>query len=377
MASRTAERAGRMARKPLGALIDRGASNTLGDRPAGMPSRFEVGVKVTSDPGQRHRSVALLAVAAGLVAFLSFALAACTVGRTTLPTVVDTGVSTTSTAPASVPAVGSSITADQIKDLLARTAGYTPGEWRVSDHRTFGDWAAARAYVDQDGQAGYMAVFTKSNGAWFCQDHTSLTDPNGGAISLAGMEAPKEVWAYFDLEPGVVAGALHEPVLPPDMPSGFGFVAEWGVARMNSLDTFEGTFTKDLVTGSPPTATTRLMLTSDEKQALYRALRALEPWSYPSRFEPPYASAPAGNQVQVVTPATKYHLSVVGDGIEKDIWWTDDNLSGSAGAVALRAWFRQVMGLVESKPEYKAMPEARGGYAQERGWFPQTGGGYA
>jgi hypothetical protein len=46
-----------------------------------------------------------------------------------------------------------------------------------------------------------------------------------------------------------------------------------------------------------------------------------------------------------------------------DIWWTDDNLSTSAGAVALRAWFRQVWTLVESRPEYEALPEARGGYA--------------
>ena len=159
---------------------------------------------------------------------------------------------------------------------------------------------------------------------------------------------------------GFGAGAAG---LPEEMPDDFGFVAEWGVARMNSLDTFEGTFTKDLVTGSPRTATTKLVLTSDEKQALYQALRMLEPWSYPSRFEPPYADVTAPGTEQMVTPALKYHLHLSVARMEKDIWWTDDNLSTVAGAVALRAWFRQVMVLVESRPEYKAMPEARGGYA--------------
>jgi hypothetical protein len=182
-------------------------------------------------------------------------------------------------------------------------------------------------------------------------------------MSLAGVQPPKEVWKYFGLQPGTETQTSYPPALPEQMPDDFGFIAEWGVARMNSLDTFEGTFTKDLVTGSPPTATTKLLLTSEEKGELYQALRALEPWSYPSRFEPPYADVTAPDVDQAVTPAIKYHLYLAGARMEKDIWWTDDNWSTTASAAALRAWFRQVMALVESRPEYKAMPEARGGYA--------------
>jgi hypothetical protein len=325
-------------------------------------------VEVTGELDQRHRVTILVLVAVGLPILLSCALAACTVGRTTFPTVMDTGVSTTSTTPASVPALGSGITAGQIQELLARQAGsMEPEEWVVRDFQTFGDWAAAKVYSDrfinQDGQAGSGAVFLNKSGAWFYKDYVGLGNATEGAIALADMEAPEEVWEYFGLKPGAAADASYPPALPEQMPDDFGFVAEWGVARMNGLDTFEGTFTKDLVTGSPPTATTKLVLTSDEKQVLYQALRTLEPWSYPSRFEPPYADVTAPGVEQVATPAIKYHLYLAGARMEKDIWWADDNWSTTAGAVALRAWFRQVMDLVESRPEYKALPEARGGYA--------------
>ena len=331
-------------------------------------------MRVTGESGKRHRSTVPILLAVGLPVLLLCALAACTVGRTTLPTVMDTGVSTTSTSPGSVRALGSGITAGQIQELLARQAGYMePGEWEVRDCEMFGDWAAARVYSDrfinQDGQTGSGAVFVDKSGAWFYKGYVGLGNTTEGAIALADMEAPEEVWKYFGLEPGAAADASYPPALPEQMPDDFGFIAEWGVARMNSLDTFQGTFTKDLVTGSPPSATTKLMLTSEERRELYQALRALEPWSYPSRFEPPYADVTSPGVEQVVTPALSYHLYLAGARMEKDIWWTDDNWSTTADAEALRAWFRQVMDLVRSRPEYKAMPEARGGYAEARGGY--------
>lgn len=176
-------------------------------------------------------------------------------------------------------------------------------------------------------------------------------------VAVTGPDQPDETTDTVIVQP------RHSLTFPESMPADFGLVAEWGVARMNTLDTFSGTFTKDLVSGSPPTATTGLVLTPAELRGLFDGLRELELWSYPRHFHPWYADVTSAGVEQMVTPATNYHLRVVAAGLEQEIWWTDDNASTVASAEALRDWFRMVMELVQSRPEYKALPQARGGYA--------------
>lgn len=148
-----------------------------------------------------------IAIGLGLFVFLcGLTLIACAGNDGTLPTTRDTGVTTTSTTPASVPALTSGITADQIKELLARRAVYMePEDWEVRGYETLGDWAAARVYseafVNQDGQVGHGVVFQKKNDAWIYKDPVRLDDPAQCAIALRNMEAPSEVWEYFGLEP--------------------------------------------------------------------------------------------------------------------------------------------------------------------------------
>ncbi len=151
--------------------------------------------------------------------------------------------------------------------------------------------------------------------------------------------------------------------LPADMPSDFQFIAERGIGRMNVLDTAAATYTKDLVGESPPTATTRLSLTRDEMRMVYERLRALDPWSYPSDFQPPYADVTEPGVEQSASNVVKYHLWLRAAGMERDIWWIDESGSSAAKAEALREWFRQLWYLIENKPEYKALPPAVGGYA--------------
>ncbi len=185
---------------------------------------------------------------------------------------------------------------------------------------------------------------------------TSSTDSVSPTDPVTSTSAPPATTASTGPE-------AHEPALPAQMPADFSMVAEWGVARMNILDTSAGTFTKDLVSGEPPTATAHLVLGAAELESLYQDLRALDPFSYPDRFDPPYADVTEPGVEQMVSPTTRYHLQVVAHGLVKDIYWTDDNFSSVAAANALREWFGKVMRAVENTPEYKAMPEARGGYA--------------
>jgi len=127
-------------------------------------------------------------------------LGACSGKATTAEdTVMDTGYSTTSTTPASVPALASGITPEQVRQLAASWSNIPTDQWEVRDYKTFGDWAAAKVYTSQlseeMGAAGSGVVFQKRNGAWFLKDWV-MGDTSDRA-ALTNMQAPEEVRRYF------------------------------------------------------------------------------------------------------------------------------------------------------------------------------------
>lgn len=335
--------------------------------------------------GRRNRLSSFVVASLGLgllLAVVSLTPAACGTGAGAGATTLDTGVTTTSaipsssttvldntpatttsTTPASVPALVSGITPQQIKELVASWSNMSTGDWEVRDYKTLGDWTVAKLYTSQlpaqIGEGGVGAVLQKRSGAWFFQGWVSVADPTSQqTVELGNMGAPEEVWTYFGLEP--TSRTTGQSALPEQMPADFGFVAEWW---RNSLDTFESTFTKDLVVGSPITATAELKLSADEMKKIYQELLAMDILSYPADFTPPYADVTTPGTGHVISPFINYHLHLVAAGIQKDVSWSDVNGSTTQEAVALRDWFRRLMDLIESKPEYKAMPQARGGYA--------------
>ena len=102
--------------------------------------------------GRTIRAVGIV----GLLLVVALPLSSCGGNGLTGET-VRKGVTTISTAPPSVPALPRGITADQIKDLLARKAdgGMTADEWQVRDYKNLEDWAVAcvysDAFINQDG----------------------------------------------------------------------------------------------------------------------------------------------------------------------------------------------------------------------------------
>ncbi len=169
-----------------------------------VPASSSFGRDEGASMGVRHfgRLGAISLIAGGVLLSAALVLAGCTV---TLGSSPDTAVphpTTTSTTPPSVPATAGGIAPEQIKELLARTAGsMQPDEWIVRDYRNLGDWAVARAYsdafVNQDGDIGRGVVFEKRNGAWFFAGSLPLDDSEQAAIALKNMDAPKEVRNYF------------------------------------------------------------------------------------------------------------------------------------------------------------------------------------
>lgn len=158
------------------------------------------------------------------------------------------------------------------------------------------------------------------------------------------------------LATGCGSGVKSAETAPPE---DFNFILKYGVGAKNVLDTFAGTFTKDLVNAR--TVTTRLTLTPEEMAAVYAEMRRLNIFAYPEEF------APRQNGLYI-TPHPTYYLKVQMDGKVKEIYWEDitgeQNLSAQPQeAVQLRNLIDKIVRMIEAKEEFKQLPQPEGVYA--------------
>lgn len=137
-----------------------------------------------------------------------------------------------------------------------------------------------------------------------------------------------------------------------EIPDDFDFIIKYGIEAKNQLNTFEGTFTKDLIAAG--TITTKLKLTDMDMQTVYQEMQKIDIFSYPENF------APSSNMF--VTPHETYYIKVKSNGRVKEILWKDENLSEDSRAVQLRDTINIIKELIENKPEYRKLPEPEGGY---------------
>lgn len=130
---------------------------------------------------------------------------------------------------------------------------------------------------------------------------------------------------------------------------------QYGVEARNELNTFNDTFTKDLVLDG--TITTRLVLAPADFDSIEAHLFAIRIFDYPDTFV-----AQHGDTVAIIVPYATYVLKIRIDSRWKDLYWKDLILSPDIRATELRQALQSIRALVESKPEYKLLPLPRGGY---------------
>lgn len=173
--------------------------------------------------------------------------------------------------------------------------------------------------------------------------------------SIEGIGTNKMVYLqglmYFE-----VLEAADNDYLPKD----FGFKLSYGVGAKNVIDTYEGTFVKDLV--SAGTAKTMLVFTPEEMKTIYQKMQEIDILNYPSKFAPPYADNLEPGMKRIVMPHETYSLNVTFDGSTRDIYWDDTNMSEAAKAKALRELFDYINEIIMNKDEYKKLPAFVGGY---------------
>jgi hypothetical protein len=125
---------------------------------------------------------------------------------------------------------------------------------------------------------------------------------------------------------------------------------KFGVTARNELNTFDGTFTKDLIYDG--TIKTRLILSQQELTQIKTKLLDMGFFDYPSSFQ----------SQGIISPRDNYVLKVqIGSDIKEVSWYSDSNLDSKTDA-DLNELYNLVTGIINEKLEYKLLPAANGGY---------------
>jgi hypothetical protein len=144
---------------------------------------------------------------------------------------------------------------------------------------------------------------------------------------------------------------------PAPVESSFNLIFKYGVTAKNELDTFKGKFTKDMITD--PSITIELSLSEVEKESIYQKMVEIDFFSYPDRFK---VNVPPGELTGMVTPYSTYYFKAEYDSQVKELWWGDEITNPDQKAEKLRGLIMLIRNIVESKEEYKKLPEPRSGY---------------
>ncbi len=146
-------------------------------------------------------------------------------------------------------------------------------------------------------------------------------------------------------------------LIQPTIPSNFNLVFKYGVGAMNELNTFKGAYTKDMVVD--PSITVNLPLSKEELHRIYQKMIEIDFFNYPDKFS---ISVPPEELVGMVTPYQSYYFWVEYDSKIKELSWGDNITNEDEKAEKLRELIKLIIDIIESKEEYKKLPEPRGGY---------------
>jgi len=152
---------------------------------------------------------------------------------------------------------------------------------------------------------------------------------------------------------------LEQPPIAPTTPdeSNFNLIFKYGVGARNELNTFNGTYTKDMILDPP--ITVNLSLSHEELGRIYQKMIEIDFLNYPDRFS---VSVPFGGPVVNMTPHSSYYFRVEYDSKVKELWWNDDMINRDEKAEKLRELIRLIIDIIESKEDYRELPSPRGGY---------------
>jgi len=150
------------------------------------------------------------------------------------------------------------------------------------------------------------------------------------------------------------------PIFPPSSfsnGSDFNFIFRYGVGAKNELNTATEIYTKDMVIGSP--VRIKMRFSQGELDSIRQKMQEIGFLNYPNVFK---VSTPFGVIMGAHTPYDSYYFKVVYDGKTKELFWDDEIDNTNMQADKLRELIQYIRKVIESKEEYRKLPESRGGY---------------
>lgn len=141
-------------------------------------------------------------------------------------------------------------------------------------------------------------------------------------------------------------------------PANFELILNYGVGAKNVVNTVDDTFTKDMIID--PSITTTLVLAPHDLDLIYQKMVEINFFAYADTFAIPIASGCPGGGI---APSMSYAFEVVAGDQTKTLEWNDSITNQNTQADKLRDLIKLIVTIIESKQEYKELPEARGGYA--------------
>jgi len=143
----------------------------------------------------------------------------------------------------------------------------------------------------------------------------------------------------------------------PSSQSDFNLVFKYGVGAINELNTFQGTYTKDMI--SDPSITVDLVLTEEELGTIHQKMDEIDFFSYPKEFS---VNLTPGELIGIVTPSQSYYFKVEYDSNIKELWWEDKITNEDEKAARLRGLIILIRDIIEAKKEYQDLQEPTSGY---------------
>lgn len=131
----------------------------------------------------------------------------------------------------------------------------------------------------------------------------------------------------------------------------FNFIFRYGIGAKNELNTFNKTYTKDMVID--PSVTIKFELTNNELAGIYKKMNRLK------LLEKNEESVEENMIVTIVSPCSSYYLKVQIDSTQKELSW--NNCRGKISD-KFQQFTNYIIQIIESREEYKKLPTPKGAY---------------
>ena len=134
-------------------------------------------------------------------------------------------------------------------------------------------------------------------------------------------------------------------------PADFAFKVSVQTCVTDTYDSSTGTYSQDMGPDKAP-ATVQIPLTENELNTIYAAATAIHFSDYPAK----YVSASAGKMpLQVFI---QYSLTIANNGNSHSVTWAQGiTADQTQQSLDLDGLYRAIMNLIQSKPEYKTLPD--------------------